>query len=691
MIEYNYNRVLLKSKKKQSGVATVVFVMLVGLALTATGTKVMNSVQSNQHKQVAVNSVTHAQTGVWVGAEAFRLYLAGQEASAIANLSDDLDIALDASFGSVSARNIQVETMADGLFRVSADVINTHSAARSSAALSIVYEVDPGTASPVSPPSAAPLTAVDFNDDLTLNNGGLELIGAGGGTFDIKVNGDVELGGLNVNPLGLISATGKVTIGSNVVVEDIYANDDVELNTTSVNTVRTLGDFYAGGGASVGQLWANGDVTIQASGRFDSVHTLKNVSILTAGYLGHGYFNAGETISVDNAGPVDRLEAVGDVSLNTWSTISDVVSMGDISCVSQWWNNFTSLAANGGLNSCSSSGSTQGGASNIVTSMTPLEPYTHENTTVDVWAIQSAANYIVGFDSAQNRIKVTVNNVHGITSGSEFFVGQYNNYNGVSYLDYLCETVNGSGKCMAPAEPLIPLCIGESLNNGCIQYNEVSNTFTMNPNTTAPGVMWFDGNLKLGNGFGVTTYLAAGNIETFGDFKSSSANFGGYDKTCMADATHIDKPQPVKDRYSLEFSAHYPTNLCDIANGVYLPDGTGNIALAAGGYDPDDGGSYSGGNITLGASTEVTGAVLAGNVLETGGETTINGVVSTSGKGVSGENYLAGSTTIDLSVGSSTYNPFDMPDMSGDDTDGDTDANSTDVISPTRMLWVKYL
>ena len=676
------------NRNQEKGFATIVFIMLVGLAITATGTGVMHSVKSTQQKSIAVNSITHSQTGAWVGAEAFRLYLSQQDVTGITTLLQNVTIGMDPSYGSITASNIQVTNMGSNTYRVSADIVNIHAAARSSAALNVVYEVQPGSsgAGTITPPE--PIDAVDFNDDLKLN-GSLTLIAADGGKYNLNVNGDVELGGARTNALGTINSTGTVTLGSSVTVDNIYANDDVVLNNTTVDTVSTLG-YLTANNATIDQIYSNHDVTIVSGGPFSFVSALENV--YSQNSQGHGYINAGESVTITND-PVDRLEAVGEVTLNSGAEFGDVVSMDDITCVGTYWNNFTSLSANGSLHNCdTSSGNAQSGASRTVTPMTPLEPYTLTATVVDVWTVRNAANYIVTYDDTAGRIKVTVNNVAGIVNGSEYFVGDYS-HGGTypNYRDYLCETVNGSGTCTAPAEPLTPICIHESLyNSGCISYSMSSNTFTVNPSTTAPGIMWIDGDVTLGNGFGMTTVLATGNIVTNNRFKSWSANYGGYDKICLADNSHMTKGGPVKQRYTQVYSEHYPTNLCDIDNSVYMSDGTGNIALAAGGIDPDGDGSYSGGNISLGASTEVTGAVLAGNLLDTSGNTTVYGVVASSAAGESNANgnSLGSSTTIDLSRGTNTYDPSSIPDMSGTTTAGVTTAP---INSVSRMLWVKYL
>jgi len=62
--------------------------------------------------------------------------------------------------------------------------------------------------------------------------------------------------------------------------------------------------------------------------------------------------------------------------------------------------------------------------------------------------------------------------------------------------------------------------------NGCIRYESGNNMFFINPAHTAPGVMWFDGNINLASGFGMTTYLASRNATVNGCVTSASSGEG---------------------------------------------------------------------------------------------------------------------------------------------------------------------
>lgn len=60
---------------RQRGMATLMIILLAGLALTVTALGVTHAVRSAQDKQVTVHAATHAQAGAWTGVEVFRQYL----------------------------------------------------------------------------------------------------------------------------------------------------------------------------------------------------------------------------------------------------------------------------------------------------------------------------------------------------------------------------------------------------------------------------------------------------------------------------------------------------------------------------------------------------------------------------------------------------------------------------------------
>ena len=647
---------------RQKGVASLIFVLLVSLAITAASTSVIQTIRKNQQISTAVNATTHSETGMWAAAEAFRIYLQSLEELDILALSGHWDIVMDASFGDMVVRDMDPQPVAgeDGTYRVSAKIVNHHPVARSSSSLDVVYEIDLDGGGVL--PAAA---SVNFNDSLVI--GGNINITNNGEPVDLNVVGDLEIKGVSVNPINQINATGKVELGSKVTVNSIYSEDEIILRNSIVQLVEGLGNVTVTGSASIDKIQANGDVKLEASGHFEEVYSRK--SIIAAGGGTHGLLNALETVSVTNSNGVDSVASVGNVDLS-WGRVTSVVTEGNIKCPGTSWTQTSFLSANGTLINCppAAAGRTvESGAGNVVGVKPELTPKPFETSKVDVWAFKDSANYFVWYDSTNDQIKVEVNSVEGFTDGDVRTLGEIPG--SPPHFLYLCENVNASGKCPTTETPTVPLCFGQTpWNDGCIKYNPGSKTFEIKPAQTAPGVIFFDGNLKLTNGHAVSTMLASGNITVAnGGFIQEAVNFGSYDKVCLANADNATSQ--VRTRYTLAYSTHYPTNLCDIPNTDYLPKQLGNIALAAGGINPDltvnPDGNYTGGDITFDNSATITGAVLAGNLLNTSGHTIINGAVSAGSQGTDGSGNKLGSTTIIDFSSTGDFDPTDIPDFGG--------------------------
>ena len=88
--------------------------------------------------------------------------------------------------------------------------------------------------------------------------------------------------------------------------------------------------------------------------------------------------------------------------------------------------------------------------------------------------------------------------------------------------------------------------------------------------------------------------------------------------------------------------------------------------MAAGGFHPTNPGLYSGGNISLGSSTEIVGSVFAGNFLSTGGNTVIHGLIAAAVDGEPiGSNLFNGRTFIDVATVHEHFNPTAVPIVDG--------------------------
>jgi len=667
MMEYKIrNLSASRLPKSQRGIASIVFVVLVSLAVTASSLGVMHSIKSSQEINIASNAVTHTENGTWLGAEAFRLYLLELgTSSAVGSLAgDSFSIALsDTSIGSISVSEIVVENDSDPDTPdvVSATIANEHNASKSSSSIRVVYHFTPP---PPPPPVAAGDITMSFDGNLNLT-GGLELHD-GDSPIPLSVGGDLVVSEAGLNPLGKIMSAGEVELGSSVQAESIHSNDDVLLiGSAEVDLVRTLGSLTTDGAAGVVEGYANGFIKIVGNKNSEQLWTLQDATISRGS---HQEVYAAGTVTT-NRPIATTIEAVGNVTLNWGADVGSVVSKGYINCPSKWWFDFDSLSADISLTNCPASGNVESGdpVDNTIDVMEPVEPYVHQPLDLDVWTFRDSANYFFEYDSGLDKIKVTVAGINGVTD-DEYYIGDYGNPN-ADHRSYLCKAFNAAGKCSLPTTPLVPVCVGQSLYNECIEYDEGTNTFTFIAVNSAPGVMFFDGNLHLENGHGMSTFFVSGNITTGGSFQTWALNYGGYEKICEGDPEHLNKSADIENRYQTEFADHYPRSFCNIGGETYIAQKLGNIALAAGGRHPSNPTSYVGGDITLGASSVVVGSVFAGNHLFTEGDVDIRGLLSGSGDGDQTNsdtgNVFTGSTSINLQV-EGDFDPTDLPIVDGE-------------------------
>lgn len=670
--------------KSQRGIATILVVVLVGLALTATSLGLVHSVRNTQEKRVAVHASTHAQIGAWAGVEAFRSFLGQLDSASLLALNGNLPIAFAGDYGNINA-NITNVIQNGNTVQIHADITNIHAAAAASTTVGVVYEVE--LASSGTCTNCIELESVlDFHDDLNVT-GNINFTAPAGGVTRISVDGNVNITGTTVTGVSQVYSTGSVSIDSGVSLEEIYSNDDVLLEMSAwADVVRTRGTVVTDGGAGAGTIWANKNITLGGTKDTILANTLESISI-TAGF-DHGEMRAKDDISISNADAVSVLKAKGNIGLTTLNVnIDQAIAEGNMNCPSLSWSKYNTISVNGLAVGCrvDLTNITQGASHNLPV-MTEVEPYTMPRFVVDVWTLKDQANYALERDTATGAGRVTVKNVNGIPDGKHY-IGLVSG----NSREMIC-SIATNGNCPTGATVYGSLCMGNYKNGSCLTYNSATDTWKFNGSGTAPGVIWVDGNLEMGQGWDYSTILATGNIEVIkSEFRGTSVNYAGYSDVCEAGASQFY--DWLKADYQSLFEDQYPTNLCDKTNGEYLPITLGNVALAAGGYNPDDGGTYSGGSIHLAASNRVYGAVLAGGYLTTGGDTYIHGYVTAAVSGTKGakDNSLGSSTNIDLTQGSEHYNPAQVPDMTdGACPDCDGLGAPAPAAAGANILWSRY-
>jgi hypothetical protein len=721
------HRNYLSFPKQQRGIATILVVVLVGLALTATAMGVMHSLRSTQEKQVAVHAATHAQNGLWAGVEALRMYLGGLTSADIDLLDGKPEMGINfpsnTGLGSLVAKNIDVTT--SGTTRmVTATLVNIHGDAKASSAVEVTYEMREATV------SSYRLTApLNFNDDLRMTS---RL------TFDnptsINVKGNVELSG-DVTNLDGLNATGSVSVTSGADLGVIHSNGDVTLSgaTATATEIKAQGNVTLTGTAGAPLISANGNVTHNASTNTTSLRSRANVIVgNSSGNHSLIIAGGGVTANASYGGTVTNLWSVNTIANNSANaTLSNVYGQAGLNCLAAW-NKFTTIAINGvfgsGCAPVSGAGKTvTRPAAVTVNVMNPVPPFTMPSLAVDVYPFREEANYIVTYESG--KIKVMVNNINGMANGT-YYVG---NGRGI------CASVDASGNCVGAISK--NMCLGYSENEGCFTYarnsftvrDDVngtidtqalpsgapnsSGTFTVAGGGIAPGIWWIDGNVILSNGYNNGTLLVTGNIATSNHYRGAAVNYGGepivysssvrnpaerttpYQEVCQAIGTGMKAEMShLVGTYKSRFENQYPTNLCNKTGaGTYTPHRLGNIALAAGGTRTvalgGNGTTYSGGDISIKANSNVFGIVLAGGYFVARNNVAIMGHVAAAVQGAKRtgalKNLSDGDVKIYTDSATQYYSPSEMPWMG--QTPCSVGCGTPTAPASAKLLWSRYL
>ncbi|MCY1488007.1 hypothetical protein D9M68_216900 [compost metagenome] len=670
---------------RQRGMATILIVVLAGLALTVTALGVMHAVRGTQEKQVAVHASTHAQAGAWAGVEIFRHYLERLDATALGALLAGNDVVMQIGDRTLQATIVANQAPASGAiepsYTVTANIRNQDDAARATSTIQAVFAVLPGGAN--QPSSREPWDdVVNIRGDLDMR-GGIDV--KGGDPAKLNVAGNANLNNASITGLKTLRATGDINIGSAIAVEELFANGNIVLGgSAAAIRASALGNIIINSGASQGALNANSDITI-SNGSVGTANALGAISASSGG--SHGTFTAGKTIGINN-GSTASANAVGNVTVGGFPTVRTIASQADVTCPGIGWNNFDSIRAGGQAFNCPDApGRIVAPSAVSISLMTPLLPFTPPKPFVDAYELKDSANYV--FEFRDNQIQVSVRNVTGIADGTYRLGKLRQGFN--DRWGYLCAALDGNGYCLDACSSVTNgTCTGpgaadlrkitqgtfdgaQSITYANGRWRLEGQASDSAPAVVAPGALWFEGDVELASGKFRNSVLATGNIVTSGSHRTWAVNYAGHAEICASS-------------YYVGLS---PSNFCDPALQLLKANALGNVALLAGGFL---GGTFGGGDISLGAASQIYGSVIAGNLLQTGGDTLVNGYITAAGQGGTGKNNWGGSTVIDLRNLPPGFDPGSIPDMGGNETcQSDCDPTGSGQVGQAKLMWSRYL
>ncbi|MEN6671221.1 hypothetical protein AAJP47_12690 [Psychrobacter sp. B38] len=662
----------------QSGFATILMVLLIGLAVTASAVGTAYYINTSQKGLVSSHALTNVESGAWAGVETFRKYLNNLNPQDIQDLNGQSLILKISDDREMKVNNISIEKIGtdNQKYYVTTNIQNISEKAKAASTLKIVYEIsfdtDSSTATPGSEKVVVFPNAMNFYGDL-IADGGIEF-------SDSVKNAVVSVDGKFSTSSGLkgvreLKTTDDVSIsgGGAEGLENIYSNGDVELTASgSYSLVSAKGKVKTTGGVSIKDIYADGNVDIKSGGIFNSIDTKKSIKVEAGPTITKAV--AEKKIDVKN-GTIHHAFANSDIDYDLWNTIKTAESGGTFKCVSEYWSNYEKISAVD-FKSCPSN------KGNLVTlpkgakvaspTGALVEVTIDKKPMVNALAYEESANYVFSVDN-RDRIKVYVRQVKGIAEDSYYLGKTKVNYS--QSWGYLCKTVDNEGYCTSKV--VGNFAKNYSWINQIITYknNEWLLRDTQNSELSiASGVLFFKGKVNLSMGKYANTIIATDDIDYGGSITLKAPNHAGAQQTCGSQYFPM------------------PTNLCTPDRKLSLPT-IGNIALLSGSCKNATSmdkcsKNYDGGDIRLGAQATVEGSIIAGNKLESSGRTVIKGPILAAAMSKShggNDSKLGGSTSIDFNGVDDDSTVITLP--SGEDEE-DSSASTTQRV---KVKWAKYV
>ncbi|WP_262443060.1 FapA family protein [Acinetobacter ursingii] len=659
----------------QSGFATVLIVLLVGLAVAASALGTAYYINTSQRTLVSSHALTNAQSGAWSGVEIFRKYLLSREETDLTKL-DGQNLVLNVQDGKELKINNITSTQtstAPNIYRVTAKVQNISDNSAASSTIQVVYEISFTNDNPNNNGNSGNVTtfpsAMNFYGDLDAN-GGITISNAGDRAV-VNVAGSFSTGS-GLTGIKELKVMGNVNISGGGItgLENIYSNGNVTLNASgTANLVSAKGKVETSGGVTAKDIYADGDVTYGSSGTSNSIDTKGSITVSGGATVNKA--TAGKTINVGN-GTINTSLANSDINYAVWNSLQTSKSGGTFYCKSPWWNSYTSISAVS-FSNCPTDTSkliklaagTQvafptGALATVSLNQKPI---------INASYYETQANYTLSLNN-QNQIMVYVRSVNGVPEGS-YHLAKLKKDNKQSW-GYLCKTVDSNNFCTSNV--VANFGNEKGYVNEIITYS--NGVWTVNDNqqsvnSIASGIVFFKGSLKLVMGKYVNTFISTGNIEYGTSITLTAPNYADASQTCG--------------------STYYPmpTNLCSSTTALSYAS-LGNTALLAGSCTDSStsdtcSSTYVGGDISFGSSATVYGNIIAGNKITTSGSTNIKGSMLAAALGQNSGSTFGGGTTIDMNGLGEDKTTITVPSNEEDDN------QSESTTERVKIKWARYI
>lgn len=671
-----------KPPNLQQGFATVLVVLLVGLAVAASALGTAYYINTSQRTLVSSHALTNAQSGAWSGVEIFRKYLLARDEVDLTKLNGQ-NLVLSVQGGhELKVNNISINQKSTNpnIYRVSAKVQNQTDKSAASSTIQVVYEIsftedtlsnNGESGNVVKFPSAMNFYGdLDANGNITISNAGDRAV--------VNVAGNFKTGS-GLTGIKELKVIGNVNISGGGItgLENIYSNGDVTLTASgTAKLVSAKGKVTTGGGVSVDNIYADGDVIYDSSGASNSIDTKGSITVSRNATVTKA--TAGNRITVTNGTILNSL-ANSDINYAVSNRLLTAQSGGTFYCTGSWWTAYTSISAVD-FSKCPSDPSklaklaagTQvafptGALATVSLNQKPI---------INALYYENQANYVFSVNS-QNQIMVYVRSVNGVVEGSYHLAKtKITTSKGkpAESWGYLCKTIDSNNLCTS--DVVANFVNQKDFVKEIITYSNGLWTVTDNQqavNSIASGIVFFEGSLKLTQGKYVNTFIATGDIEYGGSITLTAPNYANASSVCG--------------------STYYstPTNLCSSNTSLSLAS-LANIALLAGSCTDATSlsmcsATYVGGNITIMNQATISGNIIAGNKINTSGQTVVKGSILAAALGQNTKSSFGNSTTIDFNGTTDESNTITLP--SGETTENESKSETS--TERVKIKWARYI
>ncbi|MCJ8314230.1 MAG: hypothetical protein HRU38_18940 [Saccharospirillaceae bacterium] len=702
---YSVQNPQLPSLKKQSGLATILVIIIIGMLLTTSMLAVIANNRSTQEKQVATHAIVHSQAGLWTGVELMREYIDGLD-STQRGLLEGQSITLDFDL-SDSVYNIEIieytakdETTSQNEV-IQATIKFYEANAKSTSAVEVFFEVVPDSCATTPCVPETILGDMNFYGDLSIS-----------GTTTVKITTSST-----INIDGNVAITGSVANLDNI---NATGNVDLTAGSSSLHfiNIKTNGDFIASAG-SVAVLTAKGNVNL--SGNYEALDVTADGTITSSSNnLNSRAFRAGSNIHVSNGGVIlaksNTKVTAGDTSRvkniisrgtvfihkdayvgSGSSGLRSVKSYGYVDCKQNYKLSSTNLTVNPAPSVIDPSISVATGltVSQVVSSgcantsnnvagwltdddellieaVAEIDPFVMIKPHVNVWDLKGFANYAFSYDAdapvVKDRIRIEVKGIKGKEDGLYYLRGNKKNQIFCSTLksqaqangEYWCDKTKGY---ITPCSDVNDSCFSATYSYSVEAGEHVE--WKIRGSSIATGTYFFEGDLTDAVAFSIATKLVTGNYRTStGMDRAVAPNYAGFQAVCKNNMNSItDGNVGSPGGGANNFGQFSPLDMCP-ADGTYISTVLSNVVVAAGGIDySKDPQVYEGGLINITGTVSMFGTMIAGDRVSGSGTLNLTGamVALNENDAVTAPNVLSGSSANLNQINSGTYDKTAIP------------------------------